>query len=77
MLTYNTRQRLFSVILCITPILFPMRFVAADIPFEPTPAKVVSVPQGYIRFWWQGELNWGGATVDKTIETLVENLLKE
>ncbi len=25
----------------------------------------------------QGELNWEGATVDKTIETLVEDLLKE
>ena len=41
------------------------------------PTVYVIDKQGYIRFWWQGELNWEGATVDKTIETLVENLLKE
>ena len=41
------------------------------------PTVYVIDKQGYIRFWWQGELNWEGATVDKTIEKLVENLLKE
>ena len=41
------------------------------------PTVYVIDKQGYIRFWWQGELKWEGATVDKTIETLVENLLKE
>lgn len=33
--------------------------------------------QGYVRLWWQGELNWQGATGDKTIEQLVERLLNE
>ncbi|HEY0982588.1 redoxin domain-containing protein [Schlesneria sp.] len=33
--------------------------------------------QGYIRMWWAGELNWKGATADKTIEAAVEALLKE
>jgi peroxiredoxin len=41
------------------------------------PTVYVIDKQGYIRFWWQGELNWQGATVDKTIETLVEDLLQE
>jgi len=32
---------------------------------------------GYIRFWWQGELNWKGATVDQQIDTLIAELLAE
>lgn len=31
---------------------------------------------GYIRLWWQGELNWQGAKGDQVIEELVEKLLK-
>jgi hypothetical protein len=27
--------------------------------------------------WWQGELNWQGATGDSKISELVEQLLKE
>lgn len=41
------------------------------------PTVYVIDKQGYIRFWWQGELNWQGATTDKTIEDLVARLLKE
>jgi peroxiredoxin len=41
------------------------------------PTVYVVDKQGYIRFWWQGELNWQGATADKTIEDLVARLLKE
>ena len=33
--------------------------------------------KGYIRFWWQGELNWQGATTDKKIETVIDQLLSE
>jgi peroxiredoxin len=32
--------------------------------------------EGYIRLWWQGELNWQGAKGDQAIEELVEKLLK-
>jgi len=32
--------------------------------------------EGYIRFWWQGELNWQGAKGDEVIEDLVEKLLQ-
>lgn len=41
------------------------------------PTVYVIDQDGYVRFWWQGELNWQGATVDRTIETLVERLLAE
>ncbi|WP_417730376.1 redoxin domain-containing protein [Rosistilla oblonga] len=41
------------------------------------PTVYVVDKQGYIRHWWQGELNWQGATGDKTIEDLVEQLLQE
>ncbi len=41
------------------------------------PTVYVIDKQGYIRFWWQGELNWQGATVDKKIEEVVAQLLKE
>jgi len=41
------------------------------------PTVYVVDKNGYIRFWWQGELNWDGATGDKKIEELVERLLKE
>jgi peroxiredoxin len=41
------------------------------------PTVYVIDKNGYIRFWYQGELNWEGATVDKTIEKLVSELLEE
>lgn len=41
------------------------------------PTVYVIDKQGYIRFWWQGELNWQGATVDQKIEKIVDQLLKE
>lgn len=41
------------------------------------PTVYVVDKNGYIRSWWQGELNWQGATGDKTIESLVEKLLAE
>ena len=41
------------------------------------PTVYVIDKNGYIRHWWQGELNWKGATADKTIETVVEQLLAE
>ncbi|MFN3192425.1 MAG: redoxin domain-containing protein [Aureliella sp.] len=41
------------------------------------PTVYVIDKQGYIRHWWQGELNWNGATGDKTIENLVAELLQE
>lgn len=41
------------------------------------PTIYVIDKKGYIRFWWQGELNWQGATGDKTIEKLVNQLLAE
>jgi len=41
------------------------------------PTVYVIDKKGYIRFWYQGELNWEGATVDKTIEKLVDDLLDE
>ena len=41
------------------------------------PTVYVIDKNGYIRFWWQGELNWEGATVEKTIEKLVDDLLAE
>ncbi len=41
------------------------------------PTVYVIDKNGYLRFWHQGELNWQGATVDKTIEKLVDELLAE
>lgn len=41
------------------------------------PTVYVVDKKGYIRSWWQGELNWQGATGDKTIETLIDQLLAE
>jgi peroxiredoxin len=41
------------------------------------PTVYVIDKKGYVRFWWQGELNWKGATGDAKIESIVENLLKE
>ena len=41
------------------------------------PTVYVVDKNGYIRHWWQGELNWQGATGDKTIERVVEAALQE
>ena len=41
------------------------------------PTVYVIDKNGYIRSWWQGELNWQGATGDRTIEALVDELLME
>lgn len=41
------------------------------------PCVYVVDKQGYLRMWWPGELNWKGATGDKTIEEAVNSLLAE
>lgn len=41
------------------------------------PTVYVIDKQGYIRYIWQGELNWNGATQDQTIHDLVEKLMAE
>ncbi len=41
------------------------------------PTVYVIDKKGYIRFWWQGELNWQGATVDQKIEQVIDQLLEE
>lgn len=41
------------------------------------PTVYVVDKNGYIRHWWQGELNWQGATGDQTIERVVEVALQE
>jgi peroxiredoxin len=41
------------------------------------PTVYVVDKQGYIRHWWQGELNWQGATGDQTIEKVVDIALAE
>ncbi len=41
------------------------------------PTVYVIDKKGYIRYWWQGELNWQGATGDKQVADLVNQLLKE
>lgn len=41
------------------------------------PTVYVVDKNGYLRHWWQGELNWKGATADRTIETIVDQLLAE
>ncbi|MFH5804596.1 redoxin domain-containing protein [Alienimonas sp. DA493] len=39
------------------------------------PTVYVVDQEGYLRGWWQGELNWQDATGDETIEALVDGLL--
>lgn len=41
------------------------------------PTVYVIDKKGYIRQWWQGELNWNGATGDQTIHALITELLEE
>ena len=41
------------------------------------PTVYVIDQNGYIRSWWQGELNWQGAKGDEKIESLVDELLAE
>ena len=39
------------------------------------PTVYVIDQQGYLRVWWQGELNWQGAKGDEVISKAVEKLL--
>lgn len=41
------------------------------------PTVYVVDKNGYLRYWWQGELNWQGATGDQTVEGVVEAALAE
>ncbi len=41
------------------------------------PTVYVIDQDGYLRRWWQGELNWQGATGDQEIEQVVEGLLAD
>ncbi len=41
------------------------------------PTVYIIDKRGYIRFWWQGELNWQGATVDQKIDSLINRLVAE
>lgn len=41
------------------------------------PTVYVIDRRGFIRLWWQGELQWQGATGDQRIEELVDSLLAE
>lgn len=41
------------------------------------PTVYVVDRRGYLRQWWQGELNWQGAQGDRSIEQTVERLLEE
>ena len=41
------------------------------------PTVYVIDQNGYLRHWWQGELNWQGATGDKLISDLVRKLIKK
>ena len=41
------------------------------------PTVYVIDRDGYLRPWWQGELNWKGATGDQTIEQLIDELRQE
>jgi peroxiredoxin len=41
------------------------------------PTVYVIDKRGYLRHWWQGELNWQGATGDTTIEHVVDDALSE
>lgn len=41
------------------------------------PTVYVIDQNGYIRYWWQGELNWQGAKGDTTIEKIIDELLAE
>ena len=41
------------------------------------PTVYVIDRNGYLRHWWQGELNWKGATGDEAIEQLIAELREE
>ena len=41
------------------------------------PTVYIVDKKGYLRHWWQGELNWNGATGDQKIDELVASLLRE
>jgi peroxiredoxin len=39
------------------------------------PSVYLIDPQGDIRFWWYGELNWNGADGEKRLRQRIEELL--
>lgn len=41
------------------------------------PTVYIIDKRGYIRLWWQGELNWQGATGDQTVIETINKLLKD
>lgn len=41
------------------------------------PTVYVIDQKGYLRHWWQGELNWQGAKGDEAIDKLLDQLLEE
>ncbi len=41
------------------------------------PTVYVVDKQGYIRMWWQGELNWEGAKTDQVVADAIKKLLQE
>ncbi len=41
------------------------------------PSVYVIDKRGYLRYMWQGELNWQGATHDQTIHDVIEKLIAE
>ncbi len=41
------------------------------------PTVYVIDKQGYIRMWWQGELNWEGAKTDQVVAAAIKKLLQE
>jgi peroxiredoxin len=41
------------------------------------PSTYLIDKQGYIRYWWYGELNWEGAEGEKLLRERIEQLLAE
>jgi peroxiredoxin len=41
------------------------------------PTVYIIDKNGYLRQWWQGELNWAGATGDQQLHQLINDLLQE
>jgi hypothetical protein len=41
------------------------------------PAVYLIDKQGYVRYWWLGELNWRGAAGEKILRRRIEALLAE
>lgn len=41
------------------------------------PSTYLIDKQGYVRYWWYGELNWEGAQGEKYLREKIEELLAE